>query len=199
MGTPRSGWATAVKNHSNRKSRTGKRWMGFLLLCVCLSTPATAQQSANQRSFFTSSPEISGAIVKIGATTKGRLPTLDGFVHQPDQPIERYSKGYYECAFQMMPPVDGSITVRVVAKVSAWYTDPDPAQSGYRVLSSNGRLESDALDRLAEVLPANASDGSPSRPPAPSPAATSNAPTYSYHSSPAPSASLDMNPHSSAP
>ena len=109
--------------------------------------PATAQQSANQRSFFTSSSEISGAIVKIGATTKGRLPTLDGFVHQPDQPIERYSKGYFECAFQMLPPVDGSITVRVVAKVSAWYTDPDPAQSGYRVLSSNGRLESDALDR----------------------------------------------------
>jgi hypothetical protein len=200
MGTPRSGWATAVtKDHSERNSRSRKRWIGALLFCLCLSIPATSQQSANQRSFFTSSSEISGAIVKIGATTKGRLPTLEGFVHQPDQPIERYSKGYFECTFQMMPPVDGSITVRVVAKVSAWYTDPDPAQSGYRVLTSNGRMESDALDHLAEVLPANASDGSPSRPPAPSPAATANAPAYSYHSSPAPSASLDLNPHSSAP
>jgi hypothetical protein len=199
MGTARSGWATAVmRSRLDQNSRNSKRWISFLLLCVCFSMAATAQQSANQRSFFTSSSEISGAIVKIGATTKGRLPTLDGFVHQPDQPIERYSKGYFECAFQQLPPVDGSITVRVVAKVSAWYTDPDPAQSGYRVLSSNGRLESDALDRLAEVLPANASDGNPSRPPTPSPAAT--APAYSYRSSPASSApSLDLNTHSSAP
>jgi hypothetical protein len=199
MGTPRSSWATAVtKNRLDGKSRKSKKWICFLL-GVCFSMPATAQQSANQRSFFTSSSEISGAIVKIGATTKGRLPTLEGFVHQPGQPIERYSKGYFECTFQMLPPVDGSITVRVVAKVSAWYTDPDPAQSGYRVLASNGRLESDALDRLAEVLPANASDGSPSRTPAPSPSSGVNVPAYSYHSSPAPSApSLSLNPRPSA-
>src|SRR5579862_1039129 len=202
MGTPRSGWATAVKNHSNRKSRTGKRWMGFLLLCVCLSTPATAQQSANQRSFFASSTEISGAIVKIGATTKGRLPTLDGFVHQSDQPIERYSKGYFECTFQLLPPVDGSTTVRVVAKVSAWYTDPDPSQSGYRVLSSNGRLEADALDRLAEALPSSASEEKPARPPAPLPASTpqsSSSSAYTYHSATSSSGVLDLNPHSTTP
>jgi hypothetical protein len=182
----------------NRNSRKSQRWISFVLLCLCFSIPVVAQQSANQRSFFTSSSEISGAIVKIGATTKGRLPTLDGFVHQPDQPIERYSKGYFECAFQMLPPVDGSVTVRVVAKVSAWYTDPDPSQSGYRVLVSNGRLESDALDRLAEVLPANASDGSSSRPAPPAASPSATAPAYSYHSSPAPSGSLDLNPHSSA-
>jgi hypothetical protein len=182
-----------------QNSRGSKGWIAFLLWCLCFSIPLVAQQSANQRSFFTSSSEISGAIVKIGATTKGRLPTLEGFVHQPDQPIERYSKGYFECTFQLLPPVDGSITVRVVAKVSAWYADPDPAQSGYRVLASNGRLESDALDRLAEVLPANASDGRPSRPPAPSPSPSTDAPAYSYHASPAPSASLDLNPRPSAP
>ena len=199
MDTPRSGWLTAVtQNRPNRNSRKNQRWLAYLLLYCCFSTPVTAQQQVNQRSFFVSSSEISGAIVKIGATTKGRLPTLDGFVHQPDQPIERYSKGYFECAFQMLPPVDGSITVRVVAKVSAWYTDPDPAQSGYRVLSSNGRLESDALDHLAEVLPANASDGPPSHSSAPSPTPAANAPAYSYRPSAAPSTGLDLNPHSSA-
>ncbi len=199
MGTPRSGWAnTVTRTCVSQNSRIRKGCIRFLLWFLCCSTPTVAQQSVNQRSFYVSSSEISGGIVKIGATTKGRLPTLDGFVHQPDQPIERYSKGYFECAFQMLPPVDGSITVRVVAKVSAWYTDPDPAQSGYRVLASNGRLESDALDRLAEVLPANASDGNPSRPPAPSPSSSANAPAYSYRSSAAPSHSLDLNPHSSA-
>jgi hypothetical protein len=196
MGTPRPGWAnTVITICASQNSRISKGCIRFLLWCLCCSTPAVAQQSVNQRSFFVSSSEISGAIVKIGATTKGRLPTLDGFVHQPDQPIERYSKGYFECTFQLLPPVDGSITVRVVAKVSAWYTDPDPAQSGYRVLASNGRLESDALDRLAEVLPATASDGKPARPPArlqsPAPA------PYTYHSAPTPSASLDLNTHSS--
>jgi hypothetical protein len=197
MGTPRSGWAnTVIRNCVSQNSRISKGCIRFLLWCLCCSTPAIAQQSVNQRSFFVSSSEISGGIVKIGATTKGRLPTLDGFVHQPDQPIERYSKGYFECTFQLFPPVDGSITVRVVAKVSAWYTDPDPAQSGYRVLASNGRLESDALDRLAEVLPATASDGKPARPPAP---LQSSAPApYTYHSAPTPSTSLDLKTHSSS-
>src|SRR6202044_874178 len=183
-GTPRSGRAnTVIRIRASQNSRISKACISFLLWCLCHSSPAAAQQSVNQRSFFVTSSEISGAIVKIGATTKGRLPTLEGFVHQPDQPIERYIKGYFECPFQLLPPVDGSITVRVIAKVSAWYTDPDPAQSGYRVLASNGRLESDALDRLAEVLPANASDGNPSRPPAPSPSSSANAPAYSYRSS----------------
>jgi hypothetical protein len=166
----------------------------YLLFCFCFSIPAMAQQSVTQRSFFISSSEISGAIVKIGATTKGRLPTLDGFVHQPDQPIERYSKGYFECTFQLSPPVDGSTTVRVVAKVSAWYTDPDPAQSGYRILSSNGRLESDALDHLAEVLPVSASDGGHVRPPVPLPSSTTT--QLTYRSAATPSASLDLNPRS---
>ena len=117
MGTPGSGWAnTVIGIYVSQNSRISKGCIRFLLWCLCCSTPALAQQSVNQRSFFVSSSEISGAIVKIGATTKGRLPTLEGFVHQPDQPIERYTKGYFECTFQLLPPVDGSTTVRVVAK-----------------------------------------------------------------------------------
>jgi hypothetical protein len=200
MGTPRSGWAnTVMRIRASQNSLISKGCISFLLWCLCHSIPAAAQQSVNQRSFFVTSSEISGAIVKIGATTKGRLPTLEGFVHQPDQPIERYSKGYFECTFQLLPPVDGSTTVRVVAKVSAWYTDPDPAQSGYRILSSNGRLESDALDRLAEVLPASASDGDHAHPTAPLPSPTTTAAASSYHPAPGPSASLDLNTHSSPP
>src|SRR5579871_820921 len=199
MGAPRSGWASAVmkicEHLDARKSLTG---IGFLLVCLCVSIPLMAQ-SVSQRSFFASSTEISGAIVKIGATTKGRLPTLDGFVHQSDQPIERYSKGYFECTFQLLPPVDGSTTVRVVAKVSAWYTDPDPSQSGYRVLSSNGRLEADALDRLAEALPPSASDGNSARPYVPLPSSTTPAPSYSSHPALTQSPSLDLSTHSSPP
>ena len=37
-----------------------------------------------------------------------------------------------------------------IAKITAWYADPDPSKSGYQILPSNGRLELDLLDRLRE-------------------------------------------------
>jgi hypothetical protein len=36
--------------------------------------------------------------------------------------------------------------------VTAWYADPVAARSGYQLLTSNGRLEADVLDQLAEQL-----------------------------------------------
>ena len=95
--------------------------------------------------------DVNAAVQRIGTSSKGRLPTLEGFVQQSGQPIEGYDKGYFECTFQVSPSGTGTL-VRVSAKVTAWFSDPDPAQSGYRVLVSNGRLEDDALDRIADVL-----------------------------------------------
>jgi hypothetical protein len=43
--------------------------------------------------------------------------------------------------------------VRVSAKITAW--NADPKHSGYEVLESNGRLESDLLDRLQDRLGGN--------------------------------------------
>jgi hypothetical protein len=40
----------------------------------------------------------------------------------------------------------------VKANVSAWFADPKGAQSAYHSFESNGRLESDLLDRLSEYL-----------------------------------------------
>ncbi|MBZ5550715.1 MAG: SH3 domain-containing protein, partial [Acidobacteriia bacterium] len=42
--------------------------------------------------------------------------------------------------------------VRVNTKVTAWYVDAVPGRSGYKLLTSNGRLETDLLDQLAEQL-----------------------------------------------
>jgi hypothetical protein len=44
------------------------------------------------------------------------------------------------------------VAVRVRARITAWFEGPSVAQSGYRELPSNGRLESDLLDRLEDVL-----------------------------------------------
>lgn len=51
-----------------------------------------------------------------------------------------------------MPALTGETTVRVTAKITAWYADPDKQKSGYEILPSNGRLENDALDRVEEIL-----------------------------------------------
>lgn len=50
--------------------------------------------------------------------------------------------------------------MQVNATITAWYTDPVSAKSGYQVLLSNGRLEADFLDRLQEALSGQSSSAS---------------------------------------
>jgi len=123
-----------------------------------------AQNEIYQRTFAVSVNEATAAVQAASATSKGRLPTLEGFVEQNEQPIERYEKGYFECTYQVSPAPGGGTVIRATAKVTAWYSDPVAARSGYRVLISNGRLETDALDRIAESLTPNAAPA-PATPP----------------------------------
>ena len=52
----------------------------------------------------------------------------------------------------------GGSIVRVSAKITAWYPDGAASRSGYQLLTSNGRLESDLLDQLTDLLGPGASD-----------------------------------------
>jgi hypothetical protein len=142
-------------------------------ICFLVSESAIAQNTVYQRTFPVSVSEANAAIQKTSVFLKGRLPTVEGFALQTDQPIARYDKGYYECTFQVSPGPGGGTVVRATAKVTAWYSDPDATRSGYRVLVSNGRLESDALDRIAEVLTSPASAGSNGKTQSPAPPASS--------------------------
>jgi len=82
----------------------------------------------------------------------GRLPVLEGFVNAGDQPLERYRRAFYQTTAQVSTGPSKNSIVRVTTKITAWYTDPAGTHSGYRVLPSNGRLESDLLDELSEEL-----------------------------------------------
>jgi len=82
----------------------------------------------------------------------GRLPVLDGFVIPADRTLDRFQRAYYQCSVAVSSATSGGSLVRVSAKITAWYSDPVPSRSGYQVLSSNGRLESDLLDQLEEAL-----------------------------------------------
>ncbi len=122
------------------------------LLLTASATPAQTPTETYQRKFPNSTDMLEAAIHTVQPLTRGRLPILDGFVIPQGQPLESYSRAYYECALQILPGSSGQNIVRAVAKITAWYTDPEASRSGYRVLPSNGRLENDALDRIDEAL-----------------------------------------------
>jgi hypothetical protein len=153
--------------------QSSPKWRVRVLKPLCLSVlfceVALGQDAVHQRTFPASVSEVDAAIQQISASSKGRLPILEGFVQHAGQPIERYDKGYFECTFRVSRQGAGTV-VRATANVTAWFTDADPTQSAYRVLVSNGRLEDDALDRIAETLASQTSAkthgkiGSPSLP-----------------------------------
>lgn len=120
-------------------------------------TPASAPV---ERLFRDTKAQVDLAVQKLQASASGRLPVLNGFVGSTPEPLERYDRGYYQFTMQVTADPSGGTLVHVTASITAWYSDPNGARSGYRVLPSNGRLESDFLESLSELLTAGNS-GSP--------------------------------------
>jgi hypothetical protein len=113
---------------------------------------ALAGNDPVERTFTEPRADVERAVAAAKSNSSGKLPALEGFVGPIQRPAERYEKVYYQCIFQMIPSVTGETSVRVTAKITAWYDDPDKQKSGYEVLPSNGRLENDALDRVEQIL-----------------------------------------------
>ncbi|MFZ0295321.1 MAG: hypothetical protein WAL52_17050 [Candidatus Sulfotelmatobacter sp.] len=138
----------------------------FSLVLLGMAVAACAQVSYAQgngyeRTFPQSKATIEKMLQEI--PTAGRLPVLDGFAVSSSaaHPLDRYRRGYYESKFQVIAAPGGGSVVRVVVEVTAWYADPVAAKSGYQLLTSNGRIEGDVLDQLADQLAANNSQPSP--------------------------------------
>lgn len=135
---------------------SASRLFAALLLILCgqlwLVNTAVGQAAPIERLFQNPKPEVERGLQELRATASGRLPILEGFVETTGQPLDHYERGYYQCVVQVTSAASGATLVRVTAKITAWYADANPAQSGYRALLSNGRLEIDLLDRLEELL-----------------------------------------------
>ncbi len=128
----------------------------ILLFCFAgflLSLPAFAQApDVYARSFYKQKDDIEQALKALQVSAGEKLPILDGFVGETEQPLDRYERGFCKFSVELVPSDAGKTVVTVKAKITAWYADRDVAKSGYQVLPSNGRLELDFLDRLEEKL-----------------------------------------------
>lgn len=128
----------------------------FLGAMVCaigfVRASGAAQSPPVERTFKKSKDEVAAAVKELHSSASGRLPLLDGFVDAPDESLSRYERGFFQCEAQVMAAGAGATVVRVTAKITAWYADPSGANSGYRELASNGRIEGDYLDRLEARL-----------------------------------------------
>jgi hypothetical protein len=116
--------------------------------------PATicGQAVPYARTLPKSKDEVEAALKEMQAYAGQKLPIVDGFVAVEDQPLSRYERAFYQFSIDLVPDAPGATTIRVTAKITAWYADRDPSKSGYQVLPSNGRLELDLLDRLSDKL-----------------------------------------------
>jgi hypothetical protein len=110
------------------------------------------QTNSNERVFSQPKATVERAVKDLQPSMAGYLPVLEGFAKAGDHPLDRYRRAYYQSSVQLTSTASGETIVQVNTKVTAWYTDPNPSRSGYQLLSSNGRLEADLLDQLADRL-----------------------------------------------
>ena len=114
----------------------------------------SAQAGPRERTFPQSKAVVEKILKDLQASMAGRLPVLDGFAISGDRPFDRYQRAYYQSTANVTSTASGGVLVRVSTKVTAWCSDPLPSRSGYKLLTSNGRLEGDLLDQLADRLAA---------------------------------------------
>lgn len=119
------------------------------VLVVLLTSVFCCAQDSAERKFAAPVSSVQAALKKLPGGTSGPLPILDGFVVPQSKGFGTYQRPFYQCTLRVVPAAGGSL-VRVSTKITAW--NNDPAHSGYVMLRSNGRIESDVLDRLQELL-----------------------------------------------
>ena len=142
----------------NRRPASRSQLVALMMLACLFAALATsavrAQSGPCERVFPQSKAEVEKALKAMQGSLAGHLPVLEGFAKRGEHPLDRYQRGYYQTTVQVSATTSGGSLVRVSAKVTAWYGDGVASRSGYQLLTSNGRLEADLLDQLAEQLAA---------------------------------------------
>jgi hypothetical protein len=163
------------------------------------NTVAHAQSTDVQRTFDAPRTEVEKQLRENHANTGGKLPTLEGFAASGDHPLDRYRRGYYQYEVQVHSISATKTSVRVRAKITAWYTDPAATKSGYEVLPSSGRLEADLLDSIDEGLHPDSARNSVGGAASQAPLSSRNANGIAYQPLPNTPSSSGPSPYFSTP
>ncbi len=127
----------------------------FSASLVAGTLQSSAQSSRLERTYPQSKNVVQRALKELQPSLSGRLPALEGFANPGDHPLSQYQRAYFQSAVEVSSTPSGGSVVHVSTKVTAWYADANASRSGYRLLTSNGRLESDLLDQLSDLLADN--------------------------------------------
>jgi hypothetical protein len=128
----------------------------YAALLFCSAANGSTQARPVERTFRESKTTVEKTLKQLQPSMSGRLPALEGFALVGDHPLTHYQRAFYQCTAQVSATPAGTV-VRVSAKVTAWYADANASRSGYELLNSNGRLESDLLDQLSDRLSSGSS------------------------------------------
>ena len=124
----------------------------WIVVLFGLVVTAFGQTVSYERTFPQSRTTVEKVLKQMQSQAAGRLPTLEGFAASADRSLDHFQRGYFQCTTNVAGLPNGGTRVRVSAKITAWYADPSGPRSGYEVLLSNGRIESDFLDQLQDLL-----------------------------------------------
>jgi hypothetical protein len=138
-----------MKKRTTRSTACAAALLAAALLCA---KPVLTQNAVYERAFQQPKAAVEKALQRMQPSMAGRLPVLEGFANPGEHPLSSYRRGFYQVTAQVNSTGSGSTVVRLTTKVTAWYADSVPAHSGYQLLTSNGRLEADLLDQLADQL-----------------------------------------------
>src|SRR6266403_5016682 len=141
--------ATSIPRRLLRAAQRAAFPLVVLLMAV---QSGSTQAVPYERTYRQSKSAVEKALKELQPSMSGRLPALEGFASPGDHPLNRYQRAYYQSAAQVSSTASGGSVVRVNTKVTAWYADSVPSRSGYQLLTSNGRIESDLLDQLTDLL-----------------------------------------------
>ncbi len=148
-----------MRGHGDSRWFIRMLWRCMLVFVLCLAS--AAQTDPNERAFTQSKPTIEKALKSMQASMSGRLPVLDGFAAPGEHPLDRFQRAFFQATAEVTPIPSGGSMVRIHAKVTAWYADPIASHSGYQLLVSNGRIESDILDQLATQIATSSPESAP--------------------------------------
>ena len=169
-------------------------WAGAGVILASVAAPwVQAQAAPYEKAFPQSKATVEKALKSLQPNMAGHLPALEGFAQPGEHALDRYQRAYYQATVQVSPTASGGSLVRVTTKVTAWYNDPAGTHSGYQLLVSNGRLESDLLDQLSDQLASGVTGTS-----GPAAPATESAAAEPAISGPAPIVSETERPFSSS-